>query len=471
MAKDEPILLNDEQMRQFVTEGVLVLKTDFPRSFHERLVQRLSDVYEEYGNPGNNILPRIRELQKVFDHPVVTGALTSVLGPDYVMHTHRHGHYNSVPAPGGWHKDSYWGYNRIRNHHPWWAMIMYFPQDTPSELGPTGVLPGSQYHDSRTFDDDEVAGEITAKGEAGTFVLIHYDIWHRSTANMLGKPRFMLKFEFMRRTAPSAPTWDNKESEWRLPKVGAQAATGRQDALWEEQWRWLRGGTAGSGAVGAADGQRLSALEKQLRDLDDEPSAMNAAYELARSERPGIERLSAVLRDGQSHASKLAAYGLSVAGEGAVPELTEALDNAKPEVVNRAAFALGELGGLSAAAVPKLAKLLREHDNTEVRRTIAETLGMIDGNGDVAVDALIGALRDPDDQVRFTAGLSFIRLGPAASQAIPALEKSLDDANRYVRGHAALALQAIGTAEANRLLFRELFNLRWCEMTTKESTF
>ena len=40
------------------------------------------------------------------------------------------------PQPGGWHKDSYWGYNRMRNHHPWWAMIMYFPQDTPVELGP-----------------------------------------------------------------------------------------------------------------------------------------------------------------------------------------------------------------------------------------------------------------------------------------------------------------------------------------------
>ena len=52
-------------------------------------------MYTEEGNPGNNLLPRIRELRKVFDHPVVTGALTSVLGPNYMMHAHRHGHFNA----------------------------------------------------------------------------------------------------------------------------------------------------------------------------------------------------------------------------------------------------------------------------------------------------------------------------------------------------------------------------------------
>jgi len=44
-----------------------------------------------------------------------------------------------------WHHDTYWGYLRkVRNHRPWWVMIMYMPQETPLERGPTGVLPGSQ---------------------------------------------------------------------------------------------------------------------------------------------------------------------------------------------------------------------------------------------------------------------------------------------------------------------------------------
>src|ERR1700719_97296 len=198
LEKKEPLLLTDEQMRKFITEGFLLLQTDFSAEFHQRLNEQLLNVYNEEGNPGNNLLPRVTELQRVFEHPVITGALTSVLGPDYMLHAHRHGHYNAAETPGDWHKDSYWGYNRMRNHHPWWAMIMYFPQDTPAELGPTGVLPGTQNYDTRVFAADELDQEVLASGQAGTFALIHYDIWHRSTANRLGKPRFMLKFEFMR---------------------------------------------------------------------------------------------------------------------------------------------------------------------------------------------------------------------------------------------------------------------------------
>ncbi|WJH32967.1 hypothetical protein N6H14_22395 [Paenibacillus sp. CC-CFT747] len=100
MSRNAPLLLNDEQMRKFITEGFLILNTDFPEEFHQALVTQLETVYEKEGNPGNNLLPRIRELQKVFDHPVITGALTSVLGPDYMLHAHRHGHFNASPKAG-----------------------------------------------------------------------------------------------------------------------------------------------------------------------------------------------------------------------------------------------------------------------------------------------------------------------------------------------------------------------------------
>ncbi|WP_253957769.1 phytanoyl-CoA dioxygenase family protein [Metabacillus halosaccharovorans] len=219
MEANTPLLLTDEQMRKFITDGFLILNTDFSEDFHYKLMERLNHVYEEEGNPGNNLLPRVPELQRVFEHPVITGALTSVLGPNYMLHAHRHGHFNAVSNPGGWHKDSYWGYERMRNHHPWWAMIMYFPQDTPVELGPTGIMPGTQNYESRVFDADEMETEALASGNAGTFALIHYDIWHRSTPNLLGKPRYMLKFEFMRTIAPEAPSWNNAETAWRKPQT------------------------------------------------------------------------------------------------------------------------------------------------------------------------------------------------------------------------------------------------------------
>ncbi|MBM7563627.1 HEAT repeat domain-containing protein [Paenibacillus sacheonensis] len=463
----QPLLLNDEQMKSFIANGFLILKTDFSREFHEKLVSQLNEIYDKEGNPGNNILPRIRDLQRVFEHPVITGALTSVLGPEYLLHTHRHGHYNSIPKPGGWHKDSYWGYSKLRNHHPWWAMIMYFPQDTPMELGPTGVLPGTHFEDSRNFASDEMAEEATAKGEAGTFALIHYDIWHRSTPNLLGNPRFMLKFEFMRTQAPAAPSWNNQAQEiGDITEVGGRAV---YQPVADEVWNWLSGRVAARAGSKAGSAEEVAELASRLNHAE-EPEAIAAAYDLAASGEAGIGRLLEALNQGPKKISRIAAYGLSAAGTEAVAGLTQALTSSEEYVVNHALFALSELRGQAEAAVPQVAALIA-HPSDVIRRTVAEVLGMMSSNPRSVVPALIQALSDEDTQVKFTAGLALVRIGPDAADAVPALEASLDDENRYVRGHALEALRSIGTKEAHDVLMRELFNTRWCSDTTPASTF
>ncbi|SDT52784.1 HEAT repeat [Paenibacillaceae bacterium GAS479] len=464
----KPLLLTDDQMKAFIRDGVLLLNTDFPRSFHDSLVAQLNDVYQEEGNPGNNILPRIRDLQKVFDHPVVTGALTSVLGPDYLLHTHRHGHFNASPQPGGWHKDSYWGYSRMRNHHPWWAMIMYFPQDTPLELGPTGIFPGTQFLESRIFDEENPAAEVTAQGEAGTFALIHYDVWHRSTANIIGQPRYMLKFEFMRTTAPAAPTWNNIDPIWTPWAEGNHEALD-QSILWEENWNWLSGQIGSLTNTLPEDSEAIGQLTAKLAGPG-EPTSLNAAYSLAASGIGGISALLEALRHEDNQISRKAAYGLSAAGQGAVAGLLKALGDPSNTVVIHAAFALGELRELAAAAIPQLAALLGD-SSPEVRRQVIETLGLIGKPSEGIVPALIRGLRDEDVQTRFMAALSLLRLKSDAADAIPELAEALGDSNRYVRGHAAEALRYIDSPEARDILFRELFNLRWCSDTTKASTF
>ncbi|MEK8129120.1 HEAT repeat domain-containing protein [Paenibacillus filicis] len=470
MDKNNQVLLTDEQVQQFITDGFLILQTDFAPDFHESLMAQLNKVYEEEGNPGNNLLPRIRELQKVFDHPVITGALTSVLGPDYMLHAHRHGHFNANPAAGGWHKDSYWGYDRMRNHHPWWAMIMYFPQDTPPELGPTGIMPGTQNYETRIFAKDDASGEALASGGAGTFALIHYDIWHRSTPNILGHPRYMLKFEFMRTEAPAKPSWDAKGSAWSHP-AGSAEGIPVHDRLWEESWNWLSGQL---GSIAGSLPDEPSAVRGLAEKLEDayEPDALNAAYALASAGEGGLQALLQALRHESTAVSRLAAYGLSVSGESAVPGLIAALDDARAATVIHAAFALGELRQLAAAAVSRLTALLVEA-SAEVRRTVVEALGMI-GSGDPeagAVQGLIQGLQDDDAQVRFMSGLALTRLGRSGEAAVPALERALDDENRYVRAHAAEALRYIGTPKAQDILIRELFRSRWCATTTKENAF
>ncbi len=465
---ENKVLLTDEQMREFITQGFLVLKTDFPPEFHENLTEQMNQVYAEEGNPGNNLLPRIRELQKVFEHPVITGALTSVLGPEYMLHAHRHGHYNANATPGGWHKDSYWGYKKMRHHHPWWAMVMYFPQDTPKELGPTGVMPGTQNLDTRIFSEDNRPEEALVSGEAGTFALIHYDIWHRSTSNILGQPRYMLKFEFMRTSLPTSPTWDNQDPVWREPAL-LNSPFAKHDTMWEETWHWLRGQIGSLADSKTADEAEIRKLTEGLTDAY-EPHALNAAYELARCGQQGIEALCQALEHQEMAVSRRAAYGLSIAGVQAVNGLIAALQSERAETVAHAVFALGELGPLAEQSVNGLNQLL-DHPSEGVRRSVVESLGMIGGPVDQAVSGLIRCLKDQDVQVRFMAGLSLARLGTKAKAAVPELAKALDDENRYVRAHASEALRYIGTEEAKDVLIRFLFNSRWCPSTTKKSAF
>ena len=91
---DTNYLLTDEQMMQFITKGYLVLQNDMPDQLHQSIMNQINHVMHNEGNPGNNILPRVPDIQQLFDTPIVKGALSSVLGPDYYMHPHRHCHYN-----------------------------------------------------------------------------------------------------------------------------------------------------------------------------------------------------------------------------------------------------------------------------------------------------------------------------------------------------------------------------------------
>ena len=121
--------------------------------------------------------------------------------------------------------------------------------------------------------------EATASGEAGTFALIHYDIWHRSTPNLLGTPRFMLKFEFMRTAAPVAPSWNNQELSWSAIEQEAGAVV-QPTIVGEEVWNWLSGDIGSLAGSKADDAAAIAELYSKLTG-DDEPSALSAAYELA----------------------------------------------------------------------------------------------------------------------------------------------------------------------------------------------
>ena len=307
-------LLTDEQIRRWISHGYLVLQTDFPTEFHDALNARIDEVMESEGNPGNNFLPRVPEAQEVFKHPAIRGALTSVVGPGYMMHPHRHCHYT---YPGrkvqSWHKDSYWGHQKVRNHHPWWAMIFYYPHAVDELMGPSAVLPGTQFYDKRAGDETEQP--LLVEGKAGTFTLIHYDVWHRGSANNSDRTRAMMKFQFVRMVAPTTPTWNNQTSKWQ--SMNGDAPPNTHETIWEHQWNWLCGRQSDS--ITPADGEdAVGALSTAVAG-DYEPAGMDAAYRLAMLNRAGIAALQENLRSDNQFTARRAGYGLSAAGRNAIP--------------------------------------------------------------------------------------------------------------------------------------------------------
>lgn len=455
-------LLSDDQMRRFISHGYLVLKTDFSNEFHETLNHKLSAVMEKEGNPGNNILPRLSEVNDVYQHPVIRGALTSVLGPNYVMHPHRHCHFT---FPGrkvqGWHKDSYWGHQKVRNHHNWWAMIFYYPHAVDEEMGPSGLLPGTQYYAKRAGDESEQP--IFMQGEQGTFALIHYDLWHRGGANHSQRSRAMMKFQFVRMDTPTAPAWNSQQADWQ--PMNGDGPPNLHNELWAHQWAWHTGQKT-STATGEEDSAGLGAKLASSH----EPEAVDAAYRLAAQGNDAIPTLQQALTSGNAIAARNAGYGLSAVGPTALEELLDALTHPSEEARTHAAFALGELGSNAASVGQGLARAVTD-ESVLVRRTAVESLGQAKADAHVTVPALIDGLGDEDGQVRFTAALSLQRIGPDAAEAVPALRAALRDENRYVRANAVDALRRIATPEALTVAIDYLSAHRWCPTTTPENTF
>ncbi|WP_127588758.1 HEAT repeat domain-containing protein [Paenibacillus koleovorans] len=482
-------LLTDEQMIQFITKGYVVLRNEVPPGLHQEVMGKINTVLHHEGNPGNNILPRVPELGRFFETSVVRGALTSVLGAEYYMHPHRHCHYNRPgnPVPGGgvWHKDGFW--SSMRSHRPWWAMIFYYTQDVTLDMGPTAIMPGTQYFEK--FPGDE-AETLLPTGKAGTMVLVHFDLWHRASINSSQLDRYMLKFQFVRLTAPASPTWNHKSDRFDLPLE----APAQLPDLWLDVWKWLRGqGSLAGETKEEAEAPRVQELGRMLRE--EEVRALNAAYSLGTMGMAGAEELLKQLREGTYLIATRAAYGLQGSGTVAVAGLTEILGR-HPDDKRRAlaAFALGMLGNASIEAVPALVAATRD-ESMWVCRNAIESLGMMTQRADLTVPALTEALvasveqekdmifdtTDPygknqayiQNKIGYTACLSLLRIGREGDPSIVlhAIKQALTSKDRYVRAYAFEVLGQLRSPESLEALIDHFRSARWCPDTHKASGY
>ena len=456
---DKQYLLSDDVMRDFIINGYVVVKPALPPDFHKSVFQQTLAVVEKEGNPGNNLLPKVPMLQQVFDDPAVHGALTSILGQNYVMNQHRACHYH---PPGSkaqdWHKDYPLGGN-VRYHRTRLAMAFYYPQDVTEDMGPTAIQPTTQYY----MTPSEAAPGLSICGEAGTVTIVHYELWHRATENRSNKIRFMLKFLFCRTEEPQQPSWNAEKPNW----APNQTAPVEHQAIWEHLWKWYYGAQNGEmNPTAASSSNDLSKLMCVLQDgLNDENEAtrLNAAYALGSLGEPAIPTLIKALqkeskvawnrnldRGDFTNPSQLdTIYGLAAVGEPAVPVLTEALGDTDWWTRAGAAAALGCMGEPAHGAVPTLVEALKD-DSEWVRRNAADTLGNIGPLAQSAVPALIEALGDDrpvsrwslsDSPLRENAMIALAKMGKLPQSVTPMLKEALQDENEYIRSWAAITLE------------------------------
>ncbi|MBT3268652.1 hypothetical protein HN371_15965 [Candidatus Poribacteria bacterium] len=445
-----PQLLTDDEMSRFIRDGFVTVMSTLDRAFHDDVWSETDRAFTEDGNPGNNLIPRFPHIQRVLDDAPVQGALISLLGPDYYAQPHRHPHANPPGSPGQqMHQDG----GRRWSHRTRRLLVFYYPQDTPEEIGPTGVVPGSHFYS--TQDGAALEAELPVVGQAGAVTLANYDLWHRAMPNLGNRTRYMLKFLYARMSEPSQPTWDAADPVGGAPAHGMEARS----------LAWHYGAPSDDHA---SAGQGQADLLARL-DGSDEGDALQAAYSLSDLGPAVVDALATTLVGDSENAARNASHALTAIGAPAVGAVADALDHERPEVRARAAETLGDMGMAAAESVPRLVDAARDGD-ASARRYAVEALGTTAQGTAAATQTLAGALADDDERVRRNAVLSLARIGRDAEGAEPALVSALTDESRYVRADAAHALRRIGTPEANDTLLEFLTVARWCPDTSPRST-
>ena len=268
-----------------------------------------------------------------------------------------------------------------------------------------------------------------------------------------------------------APRVPRRIRKYLLARIGPLEAGGRR--------------AAAARALGVLGPNARSAVPALLDRLHDrEPYiAMEAATALSRIGEGSIPGLIKALSQKDSVVRRAAAYALGELGasaEQAIPSLIERLEDVDPQVRSSSAYSLARIGypavvvmsniidkadaDAREAAVKEFIRFyhslhsmvtplvkMAHAEKPASRRQAIEALGALRAADDVAVGAMLGALRDPAPEVRLAA-LKALGLIPwRVSAAVHDLPNCLSDTSPEIRVQAAKLLGSIGPGARSAL--------------------
>jgi hypothetical protein len=187
-------LLNTRQMATFVAKGFLRFDELVPADLNERIMREIDQDMikaEACGTPLSKCYAGTA-VREMLDMPEVRGMIQSLVGPDpFFDHQAVHVRMPNEGAAQGMHGDSI-----IDTRMAFDIQLMYFPHDTPLEMGGTLVVPGSHF---RRINEMDIAryqnflGQVPIVCKAGTLLVLHHGIWHCGRRNEASQKRYMFK--------------------------------------------------------------------------------------------------------------------------------------------------------------------------------------------------------------------------------------------------------------------------------------
>jgi len=212
-----PTLLDTDQMASFVARGFLAFPGLIDEDLNAPAIEELEAILATWGSDArpfapssgqrlDEIYPEPSAIGAVLRHPVVAGAVQSLVGTDAVFdHDFVH-----LRPPGDLSQQKLHADAIIDSNRAFDVQVFYFPHEVTDDGGGTGFVPGTHLrlvNETDVARYHHVAGERQWVGPAGSVLIFHHGMWHRGMPNPGSLRRLMYKIR-LNPTAPQTRLWD-----------------------------------------------------------------------------------------------------------------------------------------------------------------------------------------------------------------------------------------------------------------------